>query len=213
MEFVPCGDLSHMLHRDDPLPWTLRLRISLDIAKGMNHLQSVDPPVIHRDLRSPNIFIVSVLEEAPVNAKVADFGLSRLVAPSMGGALATWQWLAPEVLDPDSKHYDERSDMYSFGIVLWEIASRGYPFDECYQMDRFLKFETNEKGEVTKRWLRDKNVVEAIIKEHFRPTIPPSTPAEFSTIMESCWLGDPAKRPSFLTVVKQLRRILEGDEV
>jgi len=58
-------------------------------------------------------------------AKVGDFGLSRVLAPNMYGALGTWQWLAPEVtVASGDSTYDQRSDVYSFGIVCWEIATR-----------------------------------------------------------------------------------------
>ena len=55
-------------------------------------------------------------------ANVADFGLSRKVETSMAGVLPTWRWLAPEVIDVDCKAYTELSDIYSFAIILWEIA-------------------------------------------------------------------------------------------
>jgi serine/threonine protein kinase len=61
MEFVSHGDLYHMLQdksiSDEALSWTFRMKIALDIAKGMRHLQAVTPPIIHRDLRSPNILV------------------------------------------------------------------------------------------------------------------------------------------------------------
>jgi serine/threonine protein kinase len=72
IEFVAHGDLFGLLHpkKKDPndpdargtidekdFPWEYRMRIALDIAKGMHYLQSITPPIIHRDLRSPNIFV------------------------------------------------------------------------------------------------------------------------------------------------------------
>ena len=90
LEFVPHGDLMNFLHPLDPvtqkrisipkekLPWKLRMLIALDIARGMLYLQKRNPPIIHRDLRSPNIFISSYSENpCHIRAKVADFGLSR----------------------------------------------------------------------------------------------------------------------------------------
>jgi len=72
-------------------PWRLRLMIALDIARGMRFLHTLSPPIVHRDLRSPNVFLMSLSIDAPVVAKVADFGLSRMLAPKLGGALPTWQ--------------------------------------------------------------------------------------------------------------------------
>mgnify|MGYP005995055357 CR=1 FL=1 len=57
MEFVSGGDLYHVLHSDRELPLALRIRISLDIANGMRYLQNISPPIMHRDLRSPNILV------------------------------------------------------------------------------------------------------------------------------------------------------------
>ena len=59
MEFLPSGDLYHLLHSDKPMSYFFQLRIALDIAMGMEYLQSVQPPIIHRDLRSPNVLVRS----------------------------------------------------------------------------------------------------------------------------------------------------------
>jgi serine/threonine protein kinase len=111
LEFLEHGDLYSFLHPEvdslhegisqipqQDFPWSLRIRILLDIATGMNYLQSREPPIIHRDLRSPNIFLGSLSEHSPVRAKIADFGLARFVAPTAEGALDTWEWVAPETL-------------------------------------------------------------------------------------------------------------------
>ena len=70
LEYLPCGDLCHLLHPlpgesvpAEQFPWELRIAIAWDIAKGMNYLQTRSPPVIHRDLRSPNIFVRSPFSE------------------------------------------------------------------------------------------------------------------------------------------------------
>jgi len=96
MEFVPCGDLYNMLHkRRDMAVLTdvFRLRLALDVSRGMKYLQNISPPIAHRDLRSPNIFISSLDPCAPVCAKVADFGLSKQVCGTLQEALDTYQWL------------------------------------------------------------------------------------------------------------------------
>jgi serine/threonine protein kinase len=87
LEFVPAGDLFHLLHPKfdstadgdgdaasciafDKFPWRLRLLIALDIARGMRRLSSCVPPIIHRDLRSPNIFVcptIGVHATAPLS--------------------------------------------------------------------------------------------------------------------------------------------------
>lgn len=57
MEFISGGDLYHLLHSSRELTFRYRLRIALDVAKGMRYLQNISPPIIHRDLRSPNILV------------------------------------------------------------------------------------------------------------------------------------------------------------
>ncbi len=85
-------------------------RIAEGAARGMNYLHFGNPPVLHRDLKSANILL-----DDSYNAKVADFGLSRLKAQerSMTGNCGTVQWMAPEILANDS--YAEPADVYSYG--------------------------------------------------------------------------------------------------
>ncbi len=139
LEYAPLGDLYKVLHDPDSVPddrftWKLRTRIALDVALGIEYLHSLSPPVIHRDLRSPNVFLMRLHESAPgVLAKVADFGLAQSLVISSGitDRLETWQWMAPEAFGMnESLTYTERADVYSFGIILWELATRKHPFDE-----------------------------------------------------------------------------------
>jgi len=208
MEFVAHGDLYHMLQdkslSDEDLPWCFRMKIALDIAKGMRHLQSITPPIIHRDLRSPNILMVSKDPEAAVVAKVADFGLAQSVAPLVAGALGTWQWLAPEIIDNENLYYDERADVYSFGIVLWEVVTRGIPFDEYATNPLYAKcVALDENGEEV--WLiRAQEVKKAIVHGGLRPSIPASVPADVRELIEECWQGNRDRRLSFDQAVRRL---------
>lgn len=215
MEFVSHGDLYHMLQdksiTDEELPWSFRMKIALDIAKGMRHLQAVTPPIIHRDLRSPNVLMVSRDPNAPVVAKVADFGLAQSVAPLVSGALGTWQWLAPEIVDNENLYYDERADVYSFGIVFWEIITRGIPFDEYATNPLYAKcVALDEQGEEV--WLiRAQEVKRAIVHNGLRPTIPVSTPADIRELLLGCWKGNRDARISFDEVVRRLCSHLKLD--
>ena len=85
-------------------------RVAEGAARGMNYLHFGKPPVLHRDLKSANILL-----DDSYNAKVADFGLSRLKAQerSMTGNCGTVQWMAPEILSNES--YAEPADVYSYG--------------------------------------------------------------------------------------------------
>jgi serine/threonine protein kinase len=151
-------------------------------------LQSFVPPIVHRDLRSPNIFLVSLDENAPVVAKVADFGLAAPSEGKLGRLLSTWQWVAPEILDPKRRTggYDWRSDVYSFGIVMYEIATRRFPFED-------------DHGEKFRRGIGVDHhaFIDAIINEDLRPIIEENNPplyclniggwADYCKLMTRCW--------------------------
>ncbi len=152
-ELAPLGDLYRLLH-DSSLPdhkftWKLRMKIALDVAQGMNFLHQLSPPILHRDLRSPNVFLMSLDENASIVAKVADFGLAQKLTTSSGitDRLETWQWMAPEAFGVNSAAtYDERADVYSFGIVLWELSSRKHPFEEFSKINIFKVKDAICKG-------------------------------------------------------------------
>ena len=73
------------------IPLKLRYKMAIDIANGLHHMQSFNPPIVHRDLRSPNIFI-----DEQYNALIGDFGMAVLSNPVISFSLRTWQWMAPE---------------------------------------------------------------------------------------------------------------------
>jgi serine/threonine protein kinase len=104
-----------------PLSWEKRLELAIGVAKGMQYLHSFNVPVLHRDLKSLNVLL-----DEYYTPKIADFGWTRLLADKMTLKVGTFQWMAPEVIL--TKTYTEKADIYSFGIILWEIASREPPF-------------------------------------------------------------------------------------
>ena len=104
-----------------PLNWEDKKRLSLEIARGINYLHCSPTPVIHRDLKSLNILI-----DESYRAKIGDFGWTRLKGEKMTKKIGTFQWMAPEVITGDK--YTEKADVFSFGIILWEIASRQPPY-------------------------------------------------------------------------------------
>jgi serine/threonine protein kinase len=137
MEFIADGDLYHLLRKktfaEPELAMPIRLKIAYDVACGMTYLHAVNPPIVHCDLRSPNVFLEfgkNTSGGVTVRAKVADFGLSRPVFVGATGFLNTWQWLPPEVIDLNSKGFTEMADVYSFAIIMWELMTGEFPFEE-----------------------------------------------------------------------------------
>ncbi|GLJ20457.1 hypothetical protein SUGI_0372170 [Cryptomeria japonica] len=122
-EYMHCGTLKDHLHGklEKPLDWHTRLSIALQAAEGLLYLHNgCSPPIIHRDIKSSNILL-----DNKMCAKVADFGLSKLVASSKGYTLTevkgTMGYLDPEYFATLS--LNEKTDVYSFGVVLLEIIS------------------------------------------------------------------------------------------
>uniref|UniRef100_A0A8C4I7N0 LIM domain kinase 2 n=1 Tax=Dicentrarchus labrax TaxID=13489 RepID=A0A8C4I7N0_DICLA len=154
-EFIEGGTLKEVIRDTDPFPWEQRVSFAKSIASGMAYLHSMS--IIHRDLNSHNCLVK--LDNTVV---VADFGLSRLIVedkvkpppekPSTKKrvfrrvdrkkrytVVGNPYWMAPEMLN--GKRYDEKVDIFSFGIVLCEIIGRVYADPEC--LPRTLDFGLN----------------------------------------------------------------------
>ncbi|KAF1886610.1 hypothetical protein Lal_00045843 [Lupinus albus] len=178
-EFLPRGSLYRLLHRPNlRIDEKRRLRMALDVAKGMNYLHTSHPPVVHRDLKSPNLLV-----DKHWVVKVCDFGLSRtkhhtyLSSKSCAG---TPEWMAPEVLRNEPAN--EKCDVYSFGVILWELATTRIPW----------------KG------LNPMQVVGAVGFQNKRLEIPEEIDPVVAQIIRDCWQGGtvaaivlPADVPTF----------------
>ncbi|XP_057987689.1 probable serine/threonine-protein kinase SIS8 isoform X2 [Hevea brasiliensis] len=124
-EFLPRGSLYRLIHRlNNQLDERRRLRMALDAARGMNYLHNCTPVIVHRDLKSPNLLV-----DKNWVVKVSDFGLSRMKHStflSSRSTAGTAEWMAPEVLRNEPS--DEKCDVYSFGVILWELCTLSQPW-------------------------------------------------------------------------------------
>ncbi|KAL6046584.1 Myotubularin-like phosphatase domain [Balamuthia mandrillaris] len=161
--------------------WSLRLKIAKDIAKALAHLHSASPPIIHCDLKSPNILLCADKENAAVVAKVCDFGLANNTAwKLLGRKVANPVWLAPEILR--GGEYNTKADVYGFGVVLWEMLT----------------------GKDFLHKLRFLSEMEDYILSGEREEIPDCKIPEYEQLLKECWQDDPAQRPTFADITKRL---------
>ncbi|HSF43175.1 MAG TPA: protein kinase [Thermoanaerobaculia bacterium] len=136
MEYVRGVTLRYMLDQAQRLPYSAGLRLGKQLCAGLEAAHSVG--VLHRDIKPENLIL-----EPTGNAKLMDFGIARPVkrmAPGQtqeGFIVGTPQYIAPEVLQ--GKDADVRADVYSCGIVLYEIFSGALPFTGATTMDVILK--------------------------------------------------------------------------
>ncbi|KAL3908871.1 MAG: hypothetical protein SGILL_008317 [Bacillariaceae sp.] len=158
-------------------PWELVKRVSCGAARGMAYLHSGNPPVLHRDLKSANLLL-----DDSYTTKVCDFGLSRLKAQtrSMTGNCGTVQWMAPEVLA--NRDYDEKADVFSFGIIVWELLSRECPYEGMTAIQCAL----------------------AVLNRDKRPDIPKWCPPGLHALIKACVKKEPSERPSFVEIIQML---------
>lgn len=136
-EFIHRGSLFKLLHRPQPEAVKAalaedrrRIRFCIDVAKGMHYLHTCIPIIVHRDLKSPNLLV-----DKDWTVKVCDFGMSRMKKNtflSSKSNAGTPEWMAPEVLRNEES--DEKCDVYSYGVILWEIATMKEPWAELNAM-------------------------------------------------------------------------------
>eukprot|EP01087_Luapelamoeba_hula_P008454 TRINITY_DN2105_c1_g1_i2.p1 TRINITY_DN2105_c1_g1~~TRINITY_DN2105_c1_g1_i2.p1 ORF type:complete len:1492 (+),score=226.36 TRINITY_DN2105_c1_g1_i2:221-4696(+) len=207
MEFANGGTLTQLLQdHAKRLTWRTRLTIALQIARGMDVLHAVSPPIIHRDLKSTNILIATD-EHGAITAKINDFGLSTAFSIRLGGReVDNPLWLAPEVMV--GEEYTEKSDVYSFGMTLWEIYSRQMPFNE-YQINFLSALEERIAKGLRPTIHNTHSLAHSIfdIAENTTAAPAPTTeacPQEFAELICQCWSHTPETRPSFLKIVKVL---------
>ncbi|OHT13899.1 TKL family protein kinase [Tritrichomonas foetus] len=180
-EYMENGSLYDFLYEHpNNLTATHKTLIALDIARGLEFLHGRG--VIHRDLKSLNILL-----DGRKRAKICDFGLIRMKTNDpMTGLVGTSHWMAPEVL-MSSPYYDEKVDIYSFGILMWELLTNERPYEnDC---------------------LDAAQITMMILEQNKRPPIPPNTPPDLKRLIERCWDRDPKLRPSCHEIIADLSKL------
>ncbi|ELR11090.1 serine/threonine protein kinase [Acanthamoeba castellanii str. Neff] len=182
-EFMKQGSLKDILANNTiKLAWKHKLRLLRSAALGINYLHSLHPVIVHRDLKPSNLLV-----DENMNVKVADFGFARIKEENATMTrCGTPCWTAPEVLRGEK--YDERADVFSFGIIMWQVATRKEP----YAGRNFMGVSLD-------------------VLEGKRPQIPNDCPPEFKKVMKKCWHASADKRPTLEDVVTFLDQQVGDD--
>ncbi|XP_064962915.1 serine/threonine/tyrosine-protein kinase HT1-like [Musa acuminata AAA Group] len=178
-EYLSGGSLRAFLHKLEhkSVPLQKLVVIALDIARGMEYIHSHG--VIHRDLKPENI-----LFDQELCVKIADFGIAceEVYCDTLAEDPGTFRWMAPEMIK--HKPYGHKVDVYSFGLVLLEMATGSIPYEEMTPIQAAF----------------------AVANKNLRPVVPPECPAALRALIEQCWALQPDKRPDFWQIVKVLEQ-------
>ncbi|KAL3520407.1 hypothetical protein ACH5RR_018556 [Cinchona calisaya] len=182
-EFMVNGSLRRVsLSKDRHLDRRKRLIIAMDAAFGMEYLHSKN--IVHFDLKCDNL-LVNLKDPSRPICKVGDFGLSKIKRNTLvtGGVRGTLPWMAPELLNGSSSKVSEKVDVFSFGIVLWEILTGEEPYANMHYGA----------------------IIGGIVNNTLRPPVPSFCDPDWRLLMEQCWAPDPSARPSFTEIARRLR--------
>ncbi|KAG3009875.1 hypothetical protein PC121_g16462 [Phytophthora cactorum] len=165
-----------------------KLKIALHVAEGLTYLHGMDPTVLHRDLKSKNILLNKHLD-----AKLTDFGVSRESADiTMTAGVGTSLWMAPEVMIGD--RYNEKADMFSFGVVLGELDCQQLPYSHA-----------KEPG--TGRKLPGTAILQMVAAGQLRLEISQSSPSGIYDLVMACTSLTPSDRPTAAKALERLQSI------
>lgn len=200
-EYMPNGNLDDLLHGKNKdlnlvTSWVTRYKIALGVAQGICYLHhDCNPVIVHRDLKPSNILL-----DAEMEARVADFGVAKLIQSdeSMSVIAGSYGYIAPEYAY--TLQVDEKSDIYSYGVVLMEMLSGKRSVDREFG-----------EGNSIVDWVR----LKIKSKDGIRDVLDKNTGASCAPVREEmlellrvallCTAASPADRPSMRDVVLMLQ--------
>jgi len=187
-EYMVNGSLKQVLNKKDrTIDRRKRLFIARDAACGMQYLHEKN--IVHFDLKCDNLLVNMRDHHRPI-CKIGDMGLSKIKQQTLvsGGVRGTLPWMAPELLSGKSGKVTDKVDVYSFGIVMWELLTGEEPYAKMHC------------GEI----------IGGIMSNTLRPPIPSWCEPSWRSLMERCWSSDPGQRPSFSEIATELRTMGEA---
>uniref|UniRef100_UPI00398EDF82 receptor-interacting serine/threonine-protein kinase 2-like n=1 Tax=Pristiophorus japonicus TaxID=55135 RepID=UPI00398EDF82 len=187
-EFMENGSLNNLL-RQHQIPWPLRLRFAYEIALGMNFLHNLQPALFHHDLKPANILL-----SKDYRVKICDFGMAKWrkftgqyssQCSRNGGTLS---YIPPECLKDINARKDVKFDVYSYGIVIWEILTCQTPYQNAVNSQHMrMRVDDGDRPDLG--------------------DIPPDRPESSDVLiqlMKKCWHQNPDARPTFSMCVHDL---------
>jgi len=201
-EFCFGGTLFELMHEreeQDGGEWDLvmpqKLKMASDIAQAMDYLHKFRPMIIHRDLKSLNLLLDTPVDSPQVVpfVKLTDFGFAKMKDTElqewdrMTVKVGTFHWMAPEVANGN---YDEKADVYSFAMVLYEILCEEVPFEELDPQDVLNESSRGRRPDLG--------------------AVPPDCHKPLVELMVKCWAHESAERPAFSAVCQRLDGVVRS---
>ncbi|KAG8093650.1 hypothetical protein GUJ93_ZPchr0012g21214 [Zizania palustris] len=178
-EYMSGGSLYDFVHKQhNVLELPTLLKFAVDVCRGMCYLHQRG--IIHRDLKSANL-----LMDKDHVVKVADFGVARFQdqGGNMTAETGTYRWMAPEVIN--HQPYDNKADVFSFAIVLWELITSKIPYNTMTPLQAAVG-----------------------VRQGLRPGLPENAHPKLLDLMQRCWETIPSNRPAFPDILSELEDLL-----
>jgi hypothetical protein len=190
VEFCAQGSLVDALYGDGQRDWTTaeQVRVAHDAACGVAHLHRLD--IVHRDIAARNVLLAG--KGDAVVGKVADFGMARAVSDEVyeqqtAQKIGPLKWMAPEQIERQA--YSKASDVFAFGVLLYEIFAREVPWKGVTAIMSVQKVLSGERMEPPRK----------------------GTPRELRKLMRGCWEQRAKDRPAMSDAQSTIGELLEDE--
>nr|KAG5709901.1 hypothetical protein BaRGS_029943 [Batillaria attramentaria] len=203
LELAPLGSLRSVLKssvvdrpfnkymdRDKTFPSLLQKDITFkmfyQMAVGLEYLH--ERKILYRDLKSDNILVCSLDPKETVNIKISDYGISKFATSQIMGMVGTPGYMAPEIMEGQA--YDEKIDIFSFSMVMYEVLTGHAPFEKCDRLHQIHSIINIEKRRPS---LKEYNVIACF--------------PYLEDLMREMWAHDPSERPSAKDIVQRMKDV------